>query len=124
MVGLNFYDDIAADRYEYFIVDTGTFKSRCPAPFWKVITFLGNGGWFWLVLAAGLLVCKKTRLTGIAALLSITVGFPSHECAAEEYCCPPKTFLTLIQRDYFSDHKNQRIFHSRLVIHVHHLRAR
>ena len=44
-------------------------------PFWKVITFLGNGGWFWLVLAAGLLVCKKTRLTGIAALLSITVGF-------------------------------------------------
>ena len=32
-------------------------------PFWKVITFLGNGGWL-----------------------------PSHECAAEEYCCPPKTF--------------------------------
>lgn len=38
-------------------------------PFWKVITFLGNGGWFWLMLAVGLLVYKKTRLTGIAALL-------------------------------------------------------
>ena len=36
-------------------------------PFWKVITFLGNGGWFWLVLAAGLLVCAaiKTALTYI-----------------------------------------------------------
>lgn len=61
-------------------------------PFWKVITFLGNGGWFWLMLAVGLLVYKKTRLTGIAALLSITVGFLITECAAEEYCCPPKTF--------------------------------
>ena len=44
-------------------------------PFWKVITFLGNGGWFWLVMAAVLLVPKKTRRTGIAALLSIAIGF-------------------------------------------------
>ena len=44
-------------------------------PFWKVITFLGNGGWFWLVVAAVLLISKKTRRTGSAALLSIAIGF-------------------------------------------------
>ena len=44
-------------------------------PFWKVITFLGNAGWFWIVLAVALLVPKITRRTGIAALLSLAVGF-------------------------------------------------
>ena len=43
-------------------------------PFWKVITFLGNAGWFWIVLAVALLVPKKTRRTGIAALLSLAVA--------------------------------------------------
>ena len=61
-------------------------------PFWKVITFLGNGGWFWLVLAAGLLVCKKTRLTGIAALLSITVGFLLTNVLLKNIVARPRPF--------------------------------
>ena len=61
-------------------------------PFWKVITFLGNGGWFWLVLAAGLLISKKICLTGGCGITFHYSRLPYHECAAEEYCCPPKTF--------------------------------
>ena len=61
-------------------------------PFWKVITFLGNGGWFWLVLAAGLLVYKKTRPTGIAALLSITVGFLLTNVLLKNIVARPRPF--------------------------------
>ena len=61
-------------------------------PFWKVITFLGNGGWFWLMLAVGLLVYKKTRLTGIAALLSITVGFLITNVLLKNIVARPRPF--------------------------------
>ena len=61
-------------------------------PFWKVITFLGNGGWFWLVLAAGLLMRKKTCLTGVAALLSITVGFLITNVLLKNIVARPRSF--------------------------------
>lgn len=43
-------------------------------PFWKLITSLGNGGWFWIVIALVLLCIKRTRTTGILALLSMGMG--------------------------------------------------
>lgn len=43
-------------------------------PFWKVITFLGDGGWFWIALSIALLIPKKTRYIGIGALLSLAIG--------------------------------------------------
>lgn len=43
--------------------------------FWRAISFLGNGGWFWLVTAALLMVPRKTRRVGIAAFCSIALGF-------------------------------------------------
>ena len=42
--------------------------------FWKGITFLGDGGWFWIVLGLGLLIPRKTRKAGIAALLALVLG--------------------------------------------------
>ena len=36
------YDDITADRYEYFIVDTGTFENRCPDPILESDHFPGK----------------------------------------------------------------------------------
>ena len=41
MVGEH-YDDITADRYEYFIVDTGTFENRCPDPILESDHFPGK----------------------------------------------------------------------------------
>lgn len=38
-------------------------------PFMKSVTFLGNGGWFWILCAVVLLAVPKTRKTGYAAAI-------------------------------------------------------
>lgn len=49
---------------------------RTPAltAFFRGITFLGNGGWFWIVLGIILLFFKETRKSGITVLLVLAVG--------------------------------------------------
>ena len=42
--------------------------------FWKAVTFLGDGGWFWIVLGVALLFSKKTRKSGYTALLALIIG--------------------------------------------------
>ncbi len=39
--------------------------------FWKLITSLGNSGWFWIALSVLLLVFPNTRKAGLLALLSM-----------------------------------------------------
>ena len=41
----------------------------------KAITFLGNAGWFWIVLGIVLLCFKKTKKTAIFAIISLAIGF-------------------------------------------------
>lgn len=42
--------------------------------FWQFITSLGDKGWFWIALSVILLIPRKTRYIGLAALLSLTVN--------------------------------------------------
>lgn len=42
--------------------------------FWKAVTFLGDGGWFWIVLGIVLVCIPKTRKTGVTALVSLAIG--------------------------------------------------
>lgn len=42
--------------------------------FWKGITFLGDGGWFWIALALVLLISPKTRKAGVTAALALAIG--------------------------------------------------
>ena len=42
--------------------------------FWRTITFLGDGGWFWILLAVVLLIMKKTRKAGMAAAIALVIG--------------------------------------------------
>lgn len=42
--------------------------------FWKTITYLGDAGWFWIMLGIVLLIPKKTRKAGIAALAALAIG--------------------------------------------------
>lgn len=42
--------------------------------FWKTITHLGDTGWFWIMLGIVLLIPKKTRKAGIAALVALAIG--------------------------------------------------
>ena len=41
--------------------------------FWKTITHLGDAGWFWIILGIVLLIPKKTRKAGIAALAALAI---------------------------------------------------
>lgn len=41
---------------------------------WKTITHLGDAGWFWILLGILLLIPKKTRKAGIAALMALAIG--------------------------------------------------
>lgn len=43
--------------------------------FWKSITFLGDAGWFWIVLSIILLIPKKTRHIAIASGISLLICF-------------------------------------------------
>ena len=43
--------------------------------FWRFITSLGNQGWFWIAVSVILLIPKRTRYIGLAALLSLAVNF-------------------------------------------------
>lgn len=42
--------------------------------FWRFITWLGDSGWFWIAVSVVLLIPKKTRTVGIAALLALLVN--------------------------------------------------
>lgn len=42
--------------------------------FWKVITCLGDTGWFWIALGLVLLLYRKTRPVGITVLISLAIG--------------------------------------------------
>ena len=61
---------------EHLRVDTLT-------PFWRAVTFLGNGGWFWIVLSVLLICFGKTRKTGVTA---------DHKSADKKCSSPSKTF--------------------------------
>ncbi len=50
------------------------FRRDWMTPIWKFITSLGDAGWFWIVLAIGLLIVKKTRKTGVTACSSLLIG--------------------------------------------------
>lgn len=43
--------------------------------FWKGVTFLGNGGWFWIALGVIFLIFSKSRAIGFRALLALAIGF-------------------------------------------------
>ncbi len=42
--------------------------------FWKAVTHLGDGAWLWILLSLLLLIPRKTRKAGAAALIALAVG--------------------------------------------------
>lgn len=61
-------------------------------PFWKCITFLGNAGWFWIVLGLLLICFKKTRPVGITALISLAVCFIATNLVLKNIIARPRPF--------------------------------
>ncbi|MBQ6633633.1 MAG: phosphatase PAP2 family protein [Ruminococcus sp.] len=44
-------------------------------PIMKAITYLGEVGWFWLVVSIGLMIWKKYRPVGVVCLISLVTSF-------------------------------------------------
>lgn len=40
----------------------------------KAITFLGDGGWFWIFLGIALMITKKYRKSGMTILIALAIG--------------------------------------------------
>lgn len=61
-------------------------------PFWKFITLLGNGGWFWILVSVLLIFLKKTRYVGVTALVSIMMGFIVTNLILKNVIARPRPF--------------------------------
>lgn len=63
--------------------------------FWKAITFLGNGGWFWLALGIALLIPRSTRKIGLTALFSIFICFLITNVVLKNWIARPRPYVTV-----------------------------
>lgn len=64
-------------------------------PFMKGVTFLGNGGWFWILCAVVLLAIPRTRKTGYAAVLSLIFGVIVTNLLLKNIVARPRPFAEI-----------------------------
>ena len=64
-------------------------------PFMKIVTFLGNGGWIWILCAVVLLAIPKTRKTGYAAVLSLIFGVIVTNLLLKNIVARPRPFAEI-----------------------------
>ena len=70
-------------------------RSDMLTPFMKIVTFLGNGGWFWILCAVVLLAIPKTRKTGYAAVLSLIFGVIVTNLLLKNIVARPRPFAEI-----------------------------
>lgn len=63
-------------NYDFAILDwiNGNFRCAFLDAIMPAISFLGNAGWFWIAVAAVLLITKKYRRVGAAVALALIFG--------------------------------------------------
>ena len=64
-------------------------------PFMKIVTFLGIGGWFWILCAVVLLAVPKTRKTGYAAVVSLIFGVIVTNLLLKNIVARPRPFAEI-----------------------------
>lgn len=61
-------------------------------PFWRAVTFLGNGGWFWIrIMCASDLFWENTQNRSDSGTLA-AVRVSDHKSADKKCSSPSKTF--------------------------------
>ena len=84
-------------------------RSDILTPAMKMITFLGNGGGFWILCAVILLVSPKTRKVGCAASLSIIFGALVTNVLLKNLVARARPFAVIDAPDS-ADRKTDRFF--------------
>ena len=64
------FDRAVFEFFHLLQVSAGSFFT----PFFKAITFLGEGGWFYIVVGVILLLFKRTRRLGVTMLIALAIG--------------------------------------------------
>lgn len=61
-------------------IDTGilmwiqeNLRYSAVTPFWKTITFLGNSGWFWILISILLICIQNKRSVGVTAVIPLII---------------------------------------------------
>lgn len=76
------YDDITAAGYEYFIVDTGTFKNRCSDTILESDHFSGKCGMVLDRAGSGTAGPEKNTQDRNCSIAFPCSGISDHECTA------------------------------------------
>ena len=63
--------------------------------FWKGITFLGNSGWFWIVVSLLLLIPRNTRMVVFLALAPLGIGFLITNVCLKNLIARPRPFAEI-----------------------------
>ena len=70
-------------------------RSDILTPVMKAVTFLGNGGWFWILCTVVLLAVPKTRKVGYAAALSMIFGALVTNVLLKNLAARPRPFAEI-----------------------------
>jgi len=65
--------------------------------FWRFITSLGDEGLFWIALGVLMLFFKKTRMPGLAGLLSMALNFVMTNITIKNLVARPRPYVTFEQ---------------------------
>ncbi len=66
------FDRLDSKEGEVLLWIQDDLRAAWLTPIMKVITYLGEYGWFWLVVSMGLIAWKKYRPAGVLCLISLT----------------------------------------------------
>ena len=87
------FDIAVLDFFHNLAVTAGGFFS----PFFETVTFTGEGGWLFIVIALALLLFSKTRKNGVAMALSIIVGALMTNVLLKNIVARPRPYISVEQ---------------------------
>lgn len=70
-------------------------RSEWITPFWKGVTWLGNGGMIWLAISFILLLIPKTRKVGIMSMLALGLSGLFVNCVIKNLVARPRPFTKI-----------------------------
>ncbi len=85
------FDFSILEFFHSLAVSAGSFFS----PFFEAITFTGEGGWLFIVIALALLLFAKTRRSGVMMALSIIVGALLTNLLLKNIVARPRPYISV-----------------------------
>lgn len=90
------------EKWIFFVHSLCLFAGGFFTPFFRVISFLGEKAWFFLLISFLLLLSKKTRWIGATAILSIFIGFLIADLGIKPFIMRPRPFeSSKLYQDYY-----------------------